>query len=97
MVEEDIMTFKERAEVLEYFKEMVCKNHLPISTCGTIPDLDGDVIWYKHRIYCVDYMHGYVFKPKWHQRFKIILMDLKYRYLQMRKNMILKSLEKKNR
>lgn len=90
------MTIKEKAEVLKYFEEMVCDKHLPISTFGNVPDLDGDAIWYNDRVYLVNYAEKYVTRPKLRYRLKILFMGIKYRYLEMRKNMILKSLQKKN-
>lgn len=89
------MTIKEKDEVLKYFKEMVCDRHLPIGTFGNVPDLDGDFIWYNHRMYLVNYMTETVIRPKIRWRLRLLLMSIKCRYFTMRKNMILKSLWKK--
>ena len=89
------MTIKEKDEVLKYFKEMVCDRHLHIGTFGNVPDLDGDFIWYKHRMYLVNYMAETVIRPKIRWRLRLLLMSIKCRYFRMRKNMILKSLWKK--
>lgn len=89
------MTIKEKAEVLKYFEEMVCDRHLPIGIFPNVPDLDGDFIWYNHRMYLVNYMTETVIRPKIRCRLGLLLMSIKYRYFTMRKNMILKSMRKK--
>ena len=90
-----IMTIKEKDEVLKYFEEMVCNRHQPIGIFGNVPDLDGDFIWYNHRMYLVNYMTETVIRPKIRWRLRLLLMSIKCRYFTMRKNMILKSLWKK--
>lgn len=89
------MTIKEKDEVLKYFEEMVCNKHQAISTFGNVPDLDGDLIWYNHRMYLVNYIGGIVIRPKISYRLKLLSMSIKCRYFTMRKNMILKSLWKR--
>ena len=89
------MTIKEKADVLKYFEEMACDKHLPTSTFGNVPDLDGDAIWYNHRVYLVNYLENYVTRPKLRYRLKILFMSIKYRYIEMRRNMLLKSLQKR--
>ena len=89
------MTIKEKDEVLKYFEEMVCNRHQPIGIFGNVPDLDGDFIWYNHRMYLVNYMTETVIRPKIRCSLRLLLMSIKCRYFTMRKNMILKSLWKK--
>ena len=91
------MTIKEKDEVLKYFKEMVCDRHLPIGTFGNVPDLDGDFIWYKHRMYLVNYTAETVIRPKIRCRLRLLLMSIKCRYFTMRKNMILLTISKKQK
>ena len=70
------MSNKEK-EVLEYLEKNM---NTPISyPCNSIPDIDGDLVMYKNRIYYVNYMAGTAKRcgSVWLMKFRYFIKHIK--------------------